>query len=118
MVVLISWPKSQLIDFYRHEHLYGRINLNLIRSDDFPDDLVGTERLLLGARVMLCTLSMLSHGKLPLFNQIVPVQTLIVDEASQIEIGDYLPPLQRFKMTLHKLVFIGDDKQRKYFLPN
>jgi superfamily I DNA and/or RNA helicase len=46
--------------------------------------------------------------------RLVPSQTLIVDEASQIEIGDYFPLLDRFKHTLSKLVFIGDNKQRKW----
>lgn len=45
------------------------------------------------------------------FTEIVPVQTVIVDEASQIEVGDYLPMLARHKTSLRKMVFIGDDKQ-------
>jgi len=45
------------------------------------------------------------------FTKIVPVQTIIIDEASQIEAGDYLPILARYKKTLRKMVFIGDDKQ-------
>ncbi|KAG6900796.1 hypothetical protein C0993_000115 [Termitomyces sp. T159_Od127] len=107
---------SKDFHFDWHEHLYSNLVSNLIRSDDFPDDVVETERLLLDSRVMLCTLSMLSHAKLTFFNHVVPLQTIIVDEASQIEIGDYLPPLQRFKTTLRKLVFIGDDKQRRYLV--
>ncbi|KAG6862498.1 hypothetical protein C0995_000045 [Termitomyces sp. Mi166 len=102
---------SKDFHFDWHEHLYGNIDSNLIRSDDFSGDVVGTERLLLGSRVLLCTLSMLSHDKLTFFTQIVPLQTIIVDEASQIEVADYLPPLQRFKVTLRKMVFIGDNKQ-------
>lgn len=43
--------------------------------------------------------------------RLVPPQTVIFDEASQIEIGDYFPLLYRFQPTLQKLVFIGDDKQ-------
>ena len=43
--------------------------------------------------------------------KIVPVQTVIIDEASQIEAGDYLPILGRYKPTLRKMIFIGDDKQ-------
>lgn len=85
----------------------------MIRSDDFNDSIVGTERQLLGSRVILCTLSMLSHNKLATFIRLVPPQTLIFDEASQIEIGDYFPMLHRFLPTLRKIVFIGDDKQRK-----
>jgi superfamily I DNA and/or RNA helicase len=63
--------------------------------------------------VILCTLSMLSNDKLAAFTRLVPLQTVIFDEASQIEIGDYLPLLVRFRSTLQKLVFIGDDKQRE-----
>lgn len=45
------------------------------------------------------------------FPELVPVETLIVDEASQVEIGDYLIPLSRFHHSIQKVVFIGDDKQ-------
>ncbi|KAG7451250.1 uncharacterized protein BT62DRAFT_409636 [Guyanagaster necrorhizus] len=69
------------------------------------------ERLLLGSRVILCTLSMLSNNKISTITQIVPVQTIIFDEASQIEIGDYLPAIHLFGSSLRKMVFIGDDKQ-------
>lgn len=84
---------------------------NLVRSDDFITDIVATERLLLGSRVILCTLSMLSNHKIGTIMRLVPPQTVIFDEASQIEIGDYFPLLYRFQPTLQKLVFIGDDKQ-------
>jgi superfamily I DNA and/or RNA helicase len=45
------------------------------------------------------------------FAELVPVETLIVDEASQVEIADYLIPLSRFYGSLQKMIFIGDDKQ-------
>jgi regulator of nonsense transcripts 1 len=57
---------------------------------------------------MLCNQSMLSAG----FTRVVPIRTVIVDEASQIEVGEYLPMLSQFQSSLQKLVFIGDDKQR------
>ena len=62
---------------------------------------------------MLCTTSMLAAERLMDcgFTELVPVQTIIIDEASQIEAGDYLPILARYKTTLRKMVFIGDDKQ-------
>jgi hypothetical protein len=60
---------------------------------------------------------MFSNPNIDVFLRIVPVEMLIFDEASQIESGDYLPILQRFQPTLSKLVFIGDDKQRKLFHP-
>ena len=48
-----------------------------------------------------------------MFSNIVPIQTIIFDEASQIEVGDYLPLLHRFPHSLKKMVFIGDDRQRE-----
>lgn len=67
--------------------------------------------MLLDSRVILCTLCTISNVRLVAFTRLVPVELVVVDEASQIEIGDYLPLLLRFQMTLRKLVFIGDDKQ-------
>jgi superfamily I DNA and/or RNA helicase len=51
-------------------------------------------------------------GNISSFLHAVPIKTLVVDEASQINIGDYIPILNQHKSIL-KLVFIGDDKQRK-----
>ncbi|KAG0705729.1 P-loop containing nucleoside triphosphate hydrolase protein [Suillus ampliporus] len=94
-----------------HEHLYERLQHCFIRSDGIGGGIVGATRLLLDTRVILCTLSMLSNPRINDFTRIVPVQTVIFDEASQIEVGDYLPLLQRFQHSLQKMVFIGDDKQ-------
>ena len=47
------------------------------------------------------------------FSNIVPIETLIVDEASQIELGDFVPVLCNNAETIKKLVFVGDDKQRE-----
>ena len=71
------------------------------------------ELLLLESRVILCTISMLSTNWFTQcgFTKIVPVQTIIIDEASQIEAGNYLPILAMYKTTLRKMVFVGDDKQ-------
>lgn len=105
---------DDLNQFYqRHEHLYEAIQANVIESGDFKRTQHENESLVFGARVMLCTISMLSNERLMEcgFTKTVPVQTVIVDEASQIEVGDYLPILARYKTSLRKLVFIGDDKQ-------
>lgn len=58
---------------------------------------------------------MFSHPRLPEtgFTRIVPVETVIIDEASQIELGDYLPLFSTFGAGFKKIVFIGDNKQRK-----
>jgi superfamily I DNA and/or RNA helicase len=55
---------------------------------------------------------MLSNPKIVSYKTLVPIEIVIVDEASQIEVGDYLPLLHLFRPSLKKLVFIGDDKQR------
>lgn len=102
---------SKGFHFDWHEHLYEKIHANVIDSSMFPDDNVSANRLLLGCRVILCTLSMLSNNKLAIFSRLVPIEFVVVDEASQIEIGDYLPMLSRSESTLRKLVFIGDNKQ-------
>ncbi|KAF7336716.1 Regulator of nonsense transcripts 1 [Mycena venus] len=94
-----------------HEHLYEKINPRLIRSDSFIDDLVAAERQLEGSKVILCTLTMLSHPRISTITRIVPLQTVIVDEASQVEIGNFLPMISLYSHSLRKLVFIGDDKQ-------
>ena len=97
--------------FVRHEHLYEEIQTNVIQSSEFPDDAASAARMLLDSRVILCTLTMLSNPKLKVITGQVPVELVIVDEASQIEVGDYLPMLNLYQKTLRKVVFIGDDKQ-------
>jgi hypothetical protein len=98
-------------NFGRHEHLYAKIQTNIIRSDAFK----GAWSQIRGCQVILCTLSMLSNRFICNFTTSIPVKTLIVDEASQIEIGDYIPVFTRFQGTLRKVCFIGDDKQCKSF---
>lgn len=100
----------------RHEHLYAEIESNVIRSDDFVDTRLAAERLLKGSRVILCTLSMLSNDRIAAFSGVVPPSLFIFDEASQIEVGGYIPVLYRYQKTTKKLVFIGDDKQRMHTL--
>jgi regulator of nonsense transcripts 1 len=53
---------------------------------------------------------MLSNSKLGVFTRLAPIELVVVDEASQIGIGDYLPMIFR-SQTLQKIVFIRDDKQ-------
>lgn len=84
---------------------------NVIESPEFPTDAVDAHQRMLGCRVILCTLSMITNHRLGFITQQVPVDIVIVDEASQIEVGQYLPLLSRFQPTLRKMVFIGDDKQ-------
>ena len=101
-----------LIIFVRHEHLYEQIKKNMIVSDRLPKT-GALKKALDGSQVILCTLSMISYPKLQDsgFVHAVPVINVIIDEASQIEVGQYVPLIKMFGHTLRKLCFIGDDKQ-------
>ncbi|THV07311.1 hypothetical protein K435DRAFT_710061 [Dendrothele bispora CBS 962.96] len=54
---------------------------------------------------------MLSNNQLGKLTRSIPIKTLVVDEASQIEIGDYYPVFNTAAGTLQKICFIGDNKQ-------
>ncbi|KAJ6508018.1 P-loop containing nucleoside triphosphate hydrolase protein [Mycena vitilis] len=90
-----------------HGHLYEGIQAHFIRSDEFRTMPMSRIK---GCKVILCTLSMLSSRWLSKFTNQIPVNTIVVDEASQIEIGDYIPVFTNFP-ALRKMCFIGDDKQ-------
>ncbi|KIO15252.1 hypothetical protein M404DRAFT_72829, partial [Pisolithus tinctorius Marx 270] len=107
---------SKKFHFDWHEHLYERLEPRLIRSDTFSHNAAGASRQLCGARVILCTLGMLSNDHIAPFVEVNPVDILIFDEGSQIEVGNYLSVFDRFRYTLEKIVFIGDDKQ--YRMPS
>ncbi|KAL4249796.1 hypothetical protein ABKN59_007616 [Abortiporus biennis] len=97
-----------------HEHLYKKIEKNIIRSDTFKlFSVAGLRATLNDCRVILCTVSTLSHPLLISagFPALVPLDTVIVDEASQIEVGDYFPMFNMFGASINKFVLIGDDKQ-------
>ncbi|KAI6155126.1 P-loop containing nucleoside triphosphate hydrolase protein [Pisolithus tinctorius] len=102
---------SKEFHFDWHEHLYEKLESRLIRSETFSREGVGASRQLRGARVILCTLGMLSNNHIEAFRHVNPVDILIFDEGSQIDVGSYLPVFDRFKFTLSKIVFIGDNKQ-------
>ncbi|KAJ7650186.1 hypothetical protein FB45DRAFT_11766 [Roridomyces roridus] len=89
-------------------HLYAGIQDHFIKSQEFPSMSMNRIK---GCKVILCTLGMLSNRFIHKFTSQIPVSTIIVDEASQIEIGDYVPVFHKFHTTLHKMCFIGDDKQ-------
>ena len=56
---------------------------------------------------------MISNPKLQALQltEVVPVINAIIDEASQIEVRQYIPLIKSFGNTLQKLCFIGDDQQ-------
>ncbi|KAG1747232.1 P-loop containing nucleoside triphosphate hydrolase protein [Suillus paluster] len=96
---------------YWHEHLYARIRANIIISEDFATPGL-LQKHLYNCPVILCTLSMLSSYMFRKNGGFIaaPLRMLVIDEASQIEIGDYIP-LFTSHTTIRKVCFIGDDKQ-------
>lgn len=68
-----------------------------------------------GIRVILCTLSMFTGHRLQDINlhALLPPHSLIVDEASQITMSDFLPALYLFGEHIRRLGFVGDPKQRE-----
>lgn len=54
---------------------------------------------------------MLSNSQLKTISRGNPLSTLVIDEASQIELGDYIPVFREYNFSLRKVCFIGDDKQ-------
>lgn len=95
----------------RHEHLYRKISKNIIQSDEFSS----AAKQLGDCQVILCTLSMLSNHRISLFTHQIPITSLVVDEASQIALSDFVLPLSSAR-NLCKLTFIGDEKQCKCIL--
>ncbi|KAF9485147.1 P-loop containing nucleoside triphosphate hydrolase protein [Pholiota conissans] len=105
-----NWKLVVSKDFHFdwHEHIYSKVNDHIVRSDQIAK---ATGRLKLkDTHVVLCTLSMLSNSAINQFMKQIPFTTLVIDEASQIEIGNYIPVFSKFK-ALRKVCFIGDDKQ-------
>jgi len=99
---------SKEFHFQWHEHIYTKVQDNVIRSESFPKM---SSKVFKDCKVMLCTLSMLSNRFIRKFTSQVPIRILVVDEASQIEVGDYVTVFSDFHSTLCKAIFIGDDKQ-------
>ncbi|KAG6862110.1 hypothetical protein C0995_005922 [Termitomyces sp. Mi166 len=107
---------SKEFHFEWHEHIYEGIDERVIVSDTFlaVKGHVGLSRLLGGSCIILSTLGMLSNPTLDQIGMfgVVPVERLVVDEASQIKIEDFLCVLYGFRASLQKLCFFGDPKQR------
>jgi len=80
------------ISLLRHEHIYDKVEQHLLRSDEFPQEPNDMERAIGGSPVILCTLSMLSN---PILDdrrvyELVPLERLVIDEASQIDVGEFM----------------------------
>lgn len=115
MVVFFPWYPEIEPSNHRHDHLYNNIIGNVIDTAQLGRKPKDAKKLFGTARVILCTLSMLSQPKIAeagLMDHLVIPETLIIDEASQIEKSGYLTPFTQLKR-LSRVCFIGDDKQCK-----
>ncbi|KAK0189351.1 P-loop containing nucleoside triphosphate hydrolase protein [Armillaria mellea] len=75
-----------------HEHIYTRIKPKLLHVDRLPNKQKGLRKTIGTSSIMLSTLSMLSNPALDrkgMFN-LVPPRCLVVDEASQINVFEYM----------------------------
>ncbi|KAJ7213060.1 P-loop containing nucleoside triphosphate hydrolase protein [Mycena pura] len=103
--------KEFYVEWY--EHIYGPIENFLIRTDELMGDERGIAHMLNGARIVLSTLSTLSNPGLDQVGifELVPVERLVVDEASQINAFDFMHIFFKFRRSLEKICFFGDPMQ-------
>ncbi|KAJ7767924.1 P-loop containing nucleoside triphosphate hydrolase protein, partial [Mycena maculata] len=97
-----------------HEHIYGSIEDFLIRTDELMMvDARGILHTLAGARIILSTLATLSNPGLDQVGifSLVPLERLVVDEASQINAFEFMHVFFKFRKSLEKICFFGDPKQ-------
>ncbi|KAG8984717.1 Small subunit (SSU) processome component, partial [Tulasnella sp. 427] len=99
-------------EFYQewHEAEYNKCEGYMLRSSQFKKEL---RQQMGNITFVLCTISMLFS---PVFEKIglfrmIPMERLVVDEASQIFVGDYLALFYKFRETLAKVCWFGDPRQ-------
>ncbi|TBU26538.1 P-loop containing nucleoside triphosphate hydrolase protein [Dichomitus squalens] len=102
-------------DFYYewHEHHYVDISDHLVKSDKLFGQAAGVAEFMGRSKVILCTVSMLSHpgmDNVGVFRH-VPMERLVVDEASQIDTFEFMHLFNKFMPTLGKVCMFGDPKQ-------
>ncbi|KAK0483001.1 P-loop containing nucleoside triphosphate hydrolase protein [Armillaria luteobubalina] len=96
-----------------HEHIYTGIERRLYRADKLPNKRKELIEIIGGSRIMLSTLSMLSNPALDgngIFD-LVPPRSLVVDEASQINVFEYMHIFFKFRKEMTQVCFFGDPKQ-------
>ncbi|KAI9063965.1 P-loop containing nucleoside triphosphate hydrolase protein [Trametes sanguinea] len=99
--------------FEWHEHLYdGEVKDTLIRSEWFFGADFDPKHAIGDVQVILCTLAMLSNPMLAPVGMFAyrPVERLVVDEASQIDVSEFMHLFDRFDK-LRKVCMFGDPKQ-------
>ncbi|KAL7277493.1 hypothetical protein ACG7TL_008414 [Trametes sanguinea] len=103
---------SKEFHFEWHEHLYkGSVEDTIIRSERFFTDFDPVHEIG-DAQIILCTLAMLSNPQLAPIGMFAhrPMERLVVDEASQIDVSEFMHLFGRFE-ELRKVCMFGDPKQ-------
>ncbi|KAI0820971.1 hypothetical protein BC629DRAFT_413823 [Irpex lacteus] len=97
---------------FRHEHLYLAMKDKIIFSNELSQGASEVTERLSGSRIILCTLGMLSSPALDRYRSlgVDPMVRLVVDEASQINVFEYMHLFHKFQ-ELEKVCFFGDPKQ-------
>ncbi|KAK0471193.1 P-loop containing nucleoside triphosphate hydrolase protein [Armillaria novae-zelandiae] len=96
-----------------HEHLYTNIEDRLLRGDLLPKNQKDLQHIIGESSIILSTLSMVSNStfdKNGMFD-LVPPRTLVIDEASQINVILLQHVFVKFKDVMKKVCFFGDPKQ-------
>ncbi|OJT11526.1 ATP-dependent helicase upf1 [Trametes pubescens] len=103
---------SKEFHFEWHEDLYKKLKRHFIRSDELFAQGTDVVRTMGTSTIVLCTVSMLSN---PAIDQcgifhLIPVERLVVDEASQIDTFEFMHLFHKFRK-LQKVCMFGDPKQ-------
>lgn len=114
IILLYGYTFADFLFLNRHSDIYYDFPGKVIQSVDFRK-YRNDPKALEGCKVILCTLSMLSNHHLSIFTSKIPIKYLVVDEASQINVSNYISPLSTIP-TIQKLCFIGDNKQCEIYL--
>ncbi|KAK0216384.1 P-loop containing nucleoside triphosphate hydrolase protein [Armillaria fumosa] len=96
-----------------HEHIYAGVKGKLFHVDSLPNKQKYLVEIIGGSSIMLSTLSMLSNPALDkngMFD-LVPPRSLVVDEASQINVFEYMHIFFKFQNEMTQVCFFGDPKQ-------
>ncbi|SJL10795.1 uncharacterized protein ARMOST_14189 [Armillaria ostoyae] len=92
--------------YFEHGHIYTKVKDRLLRVDRLPKNQKDLRRTIGRSNIILSTLSMLSNPALDQNGMLnlVPPKSLVVDEASQINVFDYMNEMKQ-------VCFFGDPKQ-------
>ena len=76
----------------RHEHHYVDLSKHFVESTTLFENAASVHTALGSSKIILCTIAMLSNPNMESFGVFkrIPVERLIVDEASQIDTVEFL----------------------------